>query len=340
VEVGGRRVVDAWIGPEIGPDSMVCLFSSSKGLSALALALLVQRGELELDRPVADLWPEFAAAGKGGITVRTVLTHQAGLPEVDGGLSWKELVDGSAVERLAAQRPLWRPGSSFGYHAATLGVLMGELCRRITGESLQGFYERSVRQPADADAYLGLPEALEPRVVDVPVPDLAAMGVLPSVDPGQLADLIGALIIDPEAYAELTHSRRGRALGLPALGGVGSARGLARVYSAAVIGSSSGAPPILDADTVAEFGQIHCDGLDVCSGLVQRFGIVFQKPLPRRPFASYRAIGHDGAGGSLAFADPEVGLAFGYITNRLAPPGGDPRADVLARAARECCLRR
>ncbi|WP_158563906.1 serine hydrolase domain-containing protein [Jiangella anatolica] len=337
VEVGGAPVVDAWIGPELDRDSLVCLFSSSKGLSALSLALLVQRGRLELDRPVADYWPEFAAAGKAGITVRTVLTHQAGLPEVDGGLSWKDLVDGHAEERLAAQRPLWRPGSAFGYHAATLGVLMGELCRRVTGESLQAFYERELRRPVDADAYLGLPEEHEPRVVEVPVPDLSALAGAMPVDQGQLADLIAGLITDPEAYTELTHSRRARALGLPALGGVGSARGLARVYSSAVIGADR--PPVLDAATVAEFGQVHCDGTDLCSGLVQRFGVVFQKPLPRRPFASYQAIGHDGAGGSLAFADPQVGMAFGFITNRLAPPGGEPRADELARAARECCLR-
>jgi CubicO group peptidase (beta-lactamase class C family) len=337
VEVGGARVVDAWIGREMGRDSLVCLFSSSKGLSALSLALLVQRGQLDLDRPVADYWPEFAAAGKAGITVRTALTHQAGLPEVDGGLTWKDLVEGHAVDRIAAQRPLWRPGAAFGYHAATLGVIMGELCRRITGESIQSYYERELRRVADAEAWLGLPAELDPRVVDVQLPALPAAGAEPPVNQGQLADLIAGLITDPQAYVELTHSRRGRALGLPALGGVGSARGLARLYSAAVIGSDG--PPLLDANTVAEFGQVQVDGIDLGSGFTQRFGIVFQKPLPRRPFASYQAIGHDGAGGSLAFADPQVGLAFGYITNRLAPAGGDPHADELARAARECCLR-
>lgn len=337
VEVAGRPVVDAWVGPELGPESLVCIFSSSKGLSALSLALLVQRGQLDLDRAVADYWPEFGAAGKADVTVRTALTHQAGLPEVDGGLTWKELVSGEATERLAAQRPLWRPGAAFGYHAATLGVIMGELCRRVTGESLQTFYEREVRGPAGAEAYLGLPEECEPRVVDVPLPDMAALAAAMPVNQGQFADLVAALVTNPEAYIELTHSRRGRALGLPALGGVGSARGLARVYSAAVIGSDG--PPILDAETVAEFGQVQCDGLDLCSGFTQRFGVVFQKPLPRRPFASYQAIGHDGAGGSLAFADPQTGMTFGYITNRLAPPGGDPRADELARSARECCIR-
>jgi CubicO group peptidase (beta-lactamase class C family) len=336
VEVGGTRVVDAWIGPELAADSMVCLFSSSKGLSALGLALLFQRGELDLDRRVADYWPEFAAAGKADVTVRTALTHQAGIPEVDGGLSWKDLIEGHAVDRLAAQRPFWRPGTAFGYHAATLGVIMGELCRRITGVSVQEFYDREIRTPSGAEAFLGLPEQYEPRVVDVPMPDLSALGPLPP-SPGQLADLIAKLVTDPEAYVELTHSRRARAVGLPALGGVGSARGLARAYSATVIGGTT--PPLLTSDTVSEFGQVQCDGLDLCSGLVQRFGVVFQKPLPRRPFASYQAIGHDGAGGSLAFADPETGMTFGFITTRLAPPGGEPRADELARAARNACLR-
>lgn len=334
VEVSGSQVVDAWIGSEMGRDSLVCIFSSSKGLSGLCMALLVQRGMLELDRPVADYWPEFAQGGKDGVTVRTALTHQAGLPEVDGGLAWKDLIEGHATGRLAAQRPLWRPGAAFGYHAATLGVIMGELCRRVTGESLQSFYEREIRN--GAEAWLGLPEEHEPRVVAVPFPELPPE-VDATVNAGQLADLVGALAIDPEAYTQLTHSRQARQIGLPALGGVGSARGLARVYGSAVTGS--GRPPLLDPDTVAQFGQVQCDGTDLISGTTQRFGVVFQKPLPRRPFAGYRAIGHDGAGGSLGFADPQIGMSFGFTTNRLAPPGGDPRADELALAARECVLR-
>lgn len=336
VKVKGRTAIDAWVGPDIDQNSMVCLFSSSKGLSGLCMALLTQRGRLDLDQRVAEYWPEFAQAGKDDITVRTVLTHQAGLPEVDGGLLWKDLIDGHAADRLAAQRPLWRPGASFGYHAATLGVIMDELCRRTTGDSIQSFYEQEIRTVAsNAEAFLGLPAEYEARVVAVPFPELPG-DTATKVDQGQLMDLIAGLAVDPESYTQLTHTRQARALGLPALGGVGSARGLAQVYSTAVIGSDE--PPLLSPDTVAQFGQIHADGTDVCSGMNHRFGIIFQKPLPRRPFASYQAIGHDGAGGSLAFADPQVGMAFGFITNRLAPPGGEPRADQLALSARACIL--
>ncbi|WP_294181899.1 serine hydrolase domain-containing protein [uncultured Schumannella sp.] len=325
--VDGELVLDAWGGPGLRSDSLICVFSVSKGASAICLAMLVERGLLDLDAPVVRYWPEFGAHGKQHVLVRELLSHRAGLVEADGGLSWAEFTDdarGSA--RLAEQRPFWRPGIGWSYHALTLGVLMNELCRRVAGESLQQFFEREVRAPCDIDFYLGLPEDLETRVAPVVIPDVPPA----SSSPTQVIDLIVApLLLDP-GLDHLANSRESHAVGMPAAGGVGSARGIARLYASVV--DDLGAPRLLTDATVADFGQIQSAGTDLFSGQPGRFGVVFQKPFADRPFAGHRAIGHDGAAGALGFLDPGNGLAFGYTTNRMAPAGGERRADEIAAA--------
>ena len=324
----GRPVADLWTGPDLHEDSLICVFSASKGISGLCLGLLVERGQLVLEAPVREIWPEFGVAGKGGLTIGDLLAHRAGLPEVDDGLTWDELRDDTrAATRLAAQRPFWTPGSAWGYHALTLGALMNELCRRSSGRTLQEFFEHEVRAPRGIDAYLGLPADLEHRVADVIVPDLALAPVLAP----QLQDHMGRLLADL-GFDFLANSRESHAAGLPAAGGVASARGLARLYAA--VGDDLGGGRLMSDVTVAEMGRIRSDGADLLSGLPGRFGAVFQKPFPGRPFASHRAIGHDGAAGALGFYDPTDGIAFGYVTNTPAPPGGDRRADALADVAR------
>lgn len=323
--VDGAQVLDLWGGPGLEEDSLVCLFSVSKGLMGICFGMLVERGLLELDRSVSSYWPEFAAAGKAEVTVRQLLSHQAGLPEVVGGLSWHELADDRrGAARLAAQRPLWRPGTAWGYHALTIGVLGNELFRRILGESIPQFYEREVRAPRDADVYLGLPEPLEVRVAPVIVPEI----VLPD-GPPQIVDEIGRTLLGDPGLAHFANSRESHAIGMPAAGAVGSARGIASVYAA--VGSDIGGGRLLSDDTISRFGQIHSAGSDIASGAPGRFGVLFQKPWHGRPFASHRAIGHDGAAGSLGFYDPDSRLAFGFASNRPAPEGGERRADELAR---------
>lgn len=323
--VDGEPVLDLWGGDGLGEESLICLFSVSKGFTGICFGMLVERGLLELDRAVADYWPEFAQAEKGAVTVRQLLSHQAGLPEIDGGLTWHELADDRVgAARLAAQRPMWRPGSAWGYHAITIGVLGNELFRRVTGESIQAFYEREVRAPRGIDAYLGLPEELEPRVAPVIVPEFD----LPD-GPAQIIDEIGRAFLRDPGLAYFANSRESHAVGMPAAGGVGSARGIARLYAS--VAADLGGPRLLSDDTVSRFGQIHSSGIDVSSGVGGRFGLLFQKPWHGRPFASHRAIGHDGAAGSLGFHDPASGLAFGFTSNRPAPEGGERRADELAR---------
>ena len=170
--VDGRPVVDLWGGQADAvsgrpwrEDTLVLVFSASKGATAVCVNLLAERGELDLDAPVARYWPEFAEGGKGEIPVRWVLSHRAGIPAIDTELTREEVFAWDpVVEAIAAHEAHWEPGSAHGYHARTYGWILGEVVRRITGESLGRFFAREVAKPLGLDFYIGLPEALEPRV--------------------------------------------------------------------------------------------------------------------------------------------------------------------------------
>lgn len=335
VIVGGDTVIDAHVGPGVDGSTLFPVFSCSKGAATACMAVLVERGMLDLDARVAHYWPEFAQAGKGGITVRQALSHQAGLVDVEGGLDWAEVLDDAAgARRLAAQRPLWHPGIAHGYHALTLGIIMGELSRRIDGRSLQVFFDEEIRAPRNLDVYLGLPESLDTRVSAID-----AMRLTPDQELERRAVVARRDSLEALPYRrlrwneggrfEMSGSRAGRAAGMPAAGGIASARGLAELYAAMTgLGSRDA---LFSRDTQSQFAQVQTAGTDLVLGRPGRFGVGFQKPDPERPFGSYRAFGHDGACGALAFADPEYDLAFGYIPRRQPYPGGcDPRAVELS----------
>jgi CubicO group peptidase (beta-lactamase class C family) len=339
----GRSVIDLVGGPHLDADSVTGVFSASMGVAATVLGLLIDRGELALDERVATYWPEFAAGGKADITVRQLLSHRAGLVGTADGMSGEDLVDSvAAAQRLAAATPAWYPGTAHGYHALTIGVFMEELVHRITGASLQEMYEAEIRAPRGIDFYLGLPESQESRFSPVlpaePTPaELADLAASPWSPDGLSSVAFAAL------NSEFTptgptgpNAREQRAAGFPASNGVGSARGLAAVY-AAVLGHE-GVEPLLSAGTVAAMSQQQSYGIDrVLFGMTTAFGVVFMTPHPRVEFGSYRAFGHDGAGGSLAFADPLYDLAFGYIPMPMQLPGGaDPKAVRLSGLVRGC----
>ena len=323
VYVHGELVIDLAAG--ISPDALMTVYSSSKGLAAIALAVLVERGDLDLDERVAAYWPQFAAADKAAVTVRQLLSHQAGLPAIDGRIpaeAWFD--DHAAADLLARQLPFWRPGAAFGYHGVSIGPLMSELCHRITGQSMQRFYEEQVRRPSGADAYLGLPAELESRVVELlPMPEptreeTAQFAAELTAPRGPL----GPHVLGP--LGDTLNSPRGRAFGNPAGGGVACARGLAEAYLWATgYGTASGG---VGAATLARFAQTQVAGYDLVLDQPYRsHGIVFQKPTPAMPFGSYRAFGHDGAGGSMAFADPVGEICLGYTVRRMPFPGGMDR---------------
>ncbi|MFJ5773173.1 serine hydrolase domain-containing protein [Streptomyces sp. NPDC093094] len=326
--VHGRRVVDLWAGEGADGGSLYGVFSTTKGAAYLVVALLVQDGTLELDRKVTYYWPEFGAEGKGAVTLRELLAHRAGVVGLDAGFSRSELADERVVaERLADQRPFWRPGTAFGYHALVIGALAGEVVRRATGRTVQELFEERVRAPYGLDFRLGLPESLEPRFRDVqpmaPTPgQQAELDAAPTGPHTLTAIAFNTHAPDAGTLVEHANSRLVRAKGPASAGGVAAARGIAGMYAAA-ISEVDGRPPLLKPDTIAEVGQIHSVGHDLVTRTHNAFGVGFQAPaVTRYPFLGAGTFGHSGAGGSQGFADPRSGLAYGYTRRRCAFPGG------------------
>jgi CubicO group peptidase (beta-lactamase class C family) len=341
VHVGAERAIDLTVGTAMDADSLLPVYSSSKGATGVVVALLVQRGQLDLDARVASYWPAFAQHGKAAITVRQLLSHQAGLPGVDGGFTWEELLEHAPLaERLAAQRPLWHPGSAFMYHGLTIGTLADELVRRIDGRTVAQVLREDVTAPRRIDVWMGTPASEDHRVVEALPPrleDLRMAGI-----PG-FADPITATSF-PQSPDVLELFRRVNDPGFqriapPAAGVLASARGLAALY-ASLRHEVGGQPRVLTDDTIAQMAQIQAAGHELGSGLPARFGVLFQVPCtPRWPFGRVGSFGHDGAGGSLAFCDPASDVAFAFTVQRMPVPGGTVVQSIDLAAAVHRCLR-
>ncbi|GAA3478293.1 hypothetical protein GCM10018966_028230 [Streptomyces yanii] len=241
---------------------------------------------------------------------------------MDGGFPEDVLADDRLVAaRLAAQAPYWEPGTAYGYHGL-IGVLSGEVVRRVTRRSIQELFEERIRVPYGLDLHLGQPEALEPRYVPIrpmqPTDEQAAAPAAAPEDPRSLASI--AFNRPTDLVARINRPSV-RALGPASVGGVGSARGLAGMYAAA-ISEVDGRAPLLKPQTLAEFARLHWAGTDLVTGEEDHFGLGFERPSVRDPSLSESAFGHCGAAGAQAFADPASGLAYGYTRRRYAFPGG------------------
>ncbi|MFF9194709.1 serine hydrolase domain-containing protein [Streptomyces sp. NPDC014779] len=336
----GELVVDLWGGEGVDGDTLLALYSSSKGVTALVAALLVQDGAIELDREVSAYWPEFAAEGKGAVTVRELLAHRAGAIGATGGFSLAELADDRVVAaRVAAHAPYWTPGTGHGYHALTFGALVGEVVLRATGRTVQEHYVERVREPYGADYFLGLPEELEARFRTAlpvrPTPAQAAFEAEHPVAPDSLLAVAFDQQADPPfdvlAYG---NSRAVHAAAPLSGGGVGTARGLARVY-AAVAGELDGRPPLLKPETLAEFSRTHSSGTDLVTGETNAFGLGFVPLATRYPSLGPTAVGHSGVPGSQSLADPSRTLSYSYARRRfgfLSGPGAPENARLIAAA--------
>ncbi|WP_406278130.1 serine hydrolase domain-containing protein [Embleya sp. NBC_00896] len=336
--VHGRPVVDLWAGLGMAGDTLSAVYSATKGAAHLVVALLVQDGVLDLDREVAHYWPEFAAGGKGALTLRELLAHRSGVIGVDGGFTIAELADDRVLAaRLAGQRPYWEPGTAYGYHAYVIGALTGEVVRRATGHSIQEVFEQRLRAPYDLDMYMGLPAALEPRRLDTlpmqPTPEQRARLAANAPKPLSRTGVAFNLNADPPTdLVEFANTPAVRSLGPASTGGVGNARGLARMYAAA-IGEVDGHAALLKPETVAEFARVHWHGTDVVTGEHDHFALGFEAQGVRYPFLGADAFGHSGVAGAQTFADPSSGVAYAYTRRRLAYPGGAaPENDRLAAA--------
>lgn len=350
----GEKVVDLWggmrdkaTGEPWQEDTMVLVYSATKGLAAMTLALLHSRDLLDYEERVAAYWPEFAQRGKGGITVRQLLAHQAGL------FAFNEPVDREVVadldrlaEVMARQAPAWPPGERQGYHALTLGFYEGELVRRIDPRhrSLGQFFQDEIATPLGLDFYIRLPEEI-PNA-RLAVLESASMLDLLSGFPLRLAlaaiyprsNIHRALAVNPgSAIAHDPERVYSRNLEVPAGGGVGTARSIARAYSAFATG---GAELGLRRETMAALMAPAVPPkkgfFDECMKGEIEYSLGFFKPAPSLRFGHPGAFGAPGAGGAFGYADPEAGIGYAYVTNRMGTAlSGDPRDVALRDAMQE-----
>ncbi|MBI3197487.1 MAG: beta-lactamase family protein [Rhodospirillales bacterium] len=341
--VGGETVVDLWGGvaePKSGTpwkqDTVSIVFSCTKGATALCAHMLASRGQLDLDAPVVELWPEFGRHGKQGVTTRMMLDHSAGVPALrakvkdDGPYDWTYMTG-----RLADEEPFWVPGTRNGYHGVTFGWTVGEMVRRASGKSLGTFFQEEVAKPLGLDFWIGLPEEIEPRVApvlphvyrpeDMKTPFLQDLATNRQSTAALFFFNIGAFM------GGGANTRAGHAAEIGAANGITNARGLAGMYAPL----ANGGGKLVDGKTLARMGEVSMATHDDATlRIPTRFALGFMKSMDNRKrslgaklfgedcdsvILGSAAFGHVGAGGSLGFADPAAGLSFGYTMNRMGP---------------------
>jgi CubicO group peptidase (beta-lactamase class C family) len=353
----GETVVDLWggirdeaTGAPWRADTMVLVFSATKGLAAMTLALARSRGWLDYDEKIAAYWPEFACNGKEATTVRQLLAHQAGLAAFGEKVDREVVADPDRLGQvMARQKPAWPPGDRVAYHALSLGFYEGELIRRVDPQhrTIGQVFRDEIATPLGLDAHIRLPEEVpDDRLAPVkkanmwkmlwgfPLPLLIA-----SINPRSL--LFRALVVNPGAWLPVDESRvYARDLEVPSGGGIVSARGLAGAYSAFAaaggkLGLTSGTLVELMAPPLPSKHGFY----DECMKGEIAYALGFMRPCANWPFGRHAsAFGAPGAGGSMGFADPEDGIAYAYVTNRMGETvTGDPR-DVALRDALTGCL--
>lgn len=335
VYIDGHKVVDLWGGlrertgdkPAWTQDSLVNVYSCTKGLAALCVQQLIDRGQLDPEAPVTRYWPEFERQGKGDVTLNCLLSHAAGLAAITRRLPPQTVYNQQLMAAaLADQAPHWMPGTAHGYHAQTFGFLLAELVRRVAGCSLGQYLREHIAGPLGAEAYIGLPAELDARVARVTRP-------LGEPTPDGEVDLTAVWKREPESLSALAfnnpppqpgaaQTRAWRAAELPSSNGHASALGLARIYAAA-----SGSGPREVSTSTAVFSSAcreRCStelrfGADLVLRIRTRFGpgLMLSQPDGTGWFGpNPRSFGHPGMGGALGFADPDAGLGFGYVMNR------------------------
>lgn len=343
----GHKVVDLWGGTKDAngtepwaEDTAQIVRSATKGVAAAVPLLLHQRGLLDLDAPVASYWPEFKAGGKEKALVRDLLAHRAGVPALDRALTTAEAADGvSGARAVAAQRAFWEPGTEHGYHAQTFSWLVSELVLQATGRTVGSLLAEEIAEPLGLDFWIGLPEGEAHRVGRVaPVEPPESAGLLKTrprrnvseayADPNSLTRrAFGAIDPQPDENDPVYQAAE-----LPGSAGIGTARALARFY-AATIGVVEDGARIFTPATTALAARELSSGPDRVLVVNTRFGPGYMLHGPASPLLSPASFGHPGRGGSLAFADPEAGIGFGYVTNAHAKSvTADPRAQALVRA--------
>jgi CubicO group peptidase (beta-lactamase class C family) len=327
VYIDGVPVVDLWGGETYHKDTLQLVFSATKGVAAMCIALLVEDGKLDVDAPVVSYWPEFGANGKDAITVAQLLSHQAGLATVDHPIPPEAWWDGRAAAALAGQAPLWPPGSMIVYHAISVGTLSDELVRRVDGRSIGQFIAQRLAEPLRAEFWCGLPEQLEARVA--PVIARREEEIQPTSVTGAQASLIERISENTPGGAapvEWFNQPWTHRIELPAGNGICTARGLARLYAACV--SDVDETRLLSRPTLEEILTSEVEGRDAFTDqVIRRDGFGFILSCPAHPMAGPASFGHSGAGGAIGFADADRRLGFAFVTDRFPEvPTADPAA--------------
>jgi CubicO group peptidase (beta-lactamase class C family) len=339
VDIAGGVTAD---GRPYSRDTLQLVFSTTKGATAILASRLAQQGRLDPGAPVAQYWPEFAANGKGDIPVSWILSHQAGLLAPAGEFTVEQVLGvRDIVDDLAAMAPIWEPGTAQGYHAITYGWLMGEIVRRITGQSLGQVFAEEIAEPLGVEFWIGLPAELETRVTPLlpspePAPEVAEMLAM-MMGPGTLAWRALTIngCIDFAQAANVFNQAAFHATEMPGANGITTAHSLSRLY-AACIGEIDGVR-LLEPEQVERARTELTRGPDAALMIESAFGLGFWLDTEFDPKLGPGSFGHAGAGGSLGFAHPESGVAFGYVMNQMQNAmGGDPRTSGLIDAVGRC----
>lgn len=332
----GAVILDLWGGHAdkarsraFDQTTLAPVFSTGKAVAALLIARLVDEGRLDYEQPVADVWPEFAAAGKAGVTVEQALSHQAGLAGLKGPMSPKDWYDWDGVcARIAAAEPLWPPGTASGYHPVTFGYIAGEIFRRIDGRMMDIAVADDLAAPFGLDLCIGLDAKDRPRVPEMQRPKAFA-------DFGPLTDIIRLAFMSPWSQPGGGDPGQARAAPIPSTNTHATAEALARLMSVMACGGDLAGKPFLSPRTVRAAAEAKVRGRD----LVLPFDVAWGAGLMRNEGLNIwgpgaETVGHAGWGGSCVFADPERRLSGAYVMNRQSPHLiGDPRPKALIEAA-------
>lgn len=344
----GEKVVDLWGGYQNREcskpwlkDTLVNVYSTTKGLASLAVAILAEEGKLDYEALVVDYWPEFGAEGKHTVTVAQLLSHQAGVCGVSDKITVADLYDwDKMVHLLAAQKPHWEPGKAAGYHAITWGYLAGELIRRITGQTLGHYFHEKVAGPLQADFFIGLPDSEMDRVSDMIGPNHARIQPPKGDGPApKMPDLYPIALLNPSIrpYGDAS-SYAWRKAEIAAANGQANARGIARIYGALANGGEIDGIRVIDKEGLETALQQEVgDQKDLVIGMPMRRarGFILNSAGGYGP--SSKAFGHGGAGGSTGFADPETNIGIGYAMNQMqSNPAAVPRSKLLLDATYAC----
>lgn len=353
VTVGDDTVLDLWHGVTDKDnsrvweqDTLINVFSCTKPLGAVALLQQVQAGRIELDAPLANIWPEFAQAGKQNITLRQILSHRSGLSAISTTLAPEALFDWQAMtSALAVQAPWWTPGDGHGYAPLTYAWLLGEPLRRLTDQMPGDYLREQVFEPLGMDFHVGVADADLPRIAHISrlrnqSGDEYARALFSAM--GDAESLNWKAFANPSSLQTSTNKSEWQQAQILAANGTGNARSLARFWQVMAHDGRLGDVQLLDAELVQLMRQEHSAGMDRTLLCPTRFGlgVMLEQQWQGGSFGmGPNAFGHPGAGGALGFADPDAGVGFGYVTNTMGPYVlTDPRAGDLSREVYRCLM--